>query len=367
MQIVELHNVTSESLDPEYLGGKNIPDLFRKIFLSAPQALVVLDAAGSILPNTAAKDLLNEVLGPKPPTWQNWISAAATRLLAQGVWQEVVTGLTEGRPELEVTLGPEVSREGHQVLGLRKTAPGESRTEDLASTVSTLYHELRTPLTSMKSSLNLVVNGDTGTLNADQEHFLGMTMRNIERLDRLVGDLLDVSRAATGNLVLNLQEGDLGPVLHESLEQYAETARAAGLGFHAEGVPDFLWAKVDQDKVVQMLTNVLGNAVKYTPAGGEIRVWVEENSPTPGFSVVVSDTGPGMDAAALAQVFEPFKRVHDEHRCRVPGSGLGLHITRGLARAHGGDLELTSEPGVGTTVRLVLPQALAGEKDPIKV
>ena len=340
------------------LNGKIFPDLFRKLFLSAPSALVILGADDAVFPNTACKELLMEAVGPTPKAWQHWLAASVVRMLVGGIWQDVVTGAADGRPEVEITMGPEVSTQGHRVLSLRRMGASESRSEDLAETVSTLYHELRTPLTSIKSSLNLVRKGETGPLNEDQEHFLSMTMRNIERLDRLVGDLLDTSRAAAGSLVLNLDQGDLVPILNEALHFHAEAARAAGLDFHQAEISKTLQVRVDQDKVVQMLANVVGNAIKFTPSGGQVQVRTEDEPQNDSFTIVVRDNGPGMDEKALSQVFEPFKRVHDEKSCRVPGSGLGLHITRGLARAHGGDLLLESQPGIGTTVRIVLPRWL---------
>jgi len=358
MQLVETQEVGAGLIHEEYLGGKIIPDLFRKFFLSAPSALVVVGADDVCFPNAACVELLKETVGTSERSWQQWLASAMARMAVHGSWQDVVAGCTDGRPDVEITVGAEVSSEGHRVLSLRSVGATENRREELAETVSTLYHELRTPLTSMKSSLNLVRSGETGDLNEDQVRFLSMTMRNIERMDRLVGDLLDSSRAAAGSLVLNLVQGDLAPILNENLHFHAESARSSGLEFHTKDISDTLSVKVDQDKVVQMLTNVVGNAIKFTPSGGRIQVQTEDGPEEGTFSIVVQDNGPGMDSKALAQVFEPFKRVHDEGRCRVPGSGLGLHITRGLARAHGGDLHLESTVGVGTTVRIVLPRWL---------
>ncbi len=358
MQLIETQDVSADLPQAESLNRKIFPDLFRKFFLSAPSALVVLKSDNKILPNKACQDLLIETVGPASQSWQQWLAAAMARMAVNGSRQDVMAGAVDGRPEIEITMGPEVTREGHRVLALRRMGASERRGEDLAETVSTLYHELRTPLTSMKSSLNLVRTGETGPLNEAQEHFLGMTMRNIERLDRLVGDLLDTSRAAAGSLVLNLVQGDLAPILDEALQQHAEAARGAGLEFKTPGISNPLPVSVDQDKVVQMLTNVVGNAIKFTPSGGRVSVKTQDGPDEENFTIMVSDNGPGMDEKALSQVFEPFKRVHDESSCRVPGAGLGLHITRGLARAHGGDLLLESRPGEGTTVRIVLPRWL---------
>ncbi len=358
MQLVETQTVESVQETPEFLGGQKFPDLFRKIFLSAPVAMLVLGPGEAFFPNSVCRDLLNETVGSSLHGWRRWVAAAMVRMAVHGSWLDVVAGSMEGRPEVEITVGPEVTAEGHRVLTLRRMGASESRSEDLAETVSTLYHELRTPLTSMKSSLNLVRTGETGPLNDDQEHFLGMTMRNIERLDRLVGDLLDTSRAAAGSLVLNLIQGDLAPILKESLHFHAEAARSAGLEFKINEISTALPVNVDQDKVVQMLANVVSNAIKFTPSGGTVQVETGDGPKPDSFTIVVRDNGPGMDEQALSQVFEPFKRVHDEGNCRVPGAGLGLHITRGLARAHGGDLHLESTLGQGTTVRLVLPRWL---------
>jgi len=357
MQLVETQTVNDVLADEENLGGQNIPDLFRKFFLSAPAALVVV-GADTVFPNTACRELLKGAVGESSSTWNQWLASAMARMAVDGSWQDVVAGNLDDRAEIEITVGSEVSVEGHRVLTLRRVAASESRSEDLAQTVSTLYHELRTPLTSMKSSLSLVRTGETGPLNDDQGHFLNMTMRNIERLDRLVGDLLDTSRAAAGSLTLNLVQGDLAPVLRESLFFHSETARQAGLDFRIHEIFDALEVKVDQDKVVQMVANVVGNAIKFTPSGGRVQVKTEDGPDAGNFTIEISDNGPGMDQNALFQAFEPFKRVHDEGRCRVPGAGLGLHITRGLARAHGGDLHLESQPGRGTTVRIVLPRWL---------
>ncbi len=364
MQVVGTQGIDSELSILETLGRKNIPDLFRKIFLSAPVALAVYAADEPILPNPACEDLLCETVGTSPQLWQRWLTGAMVRLAANGTWRDVVSGAQDGCPKIEITIGPEVTLGGHRVLTLRRTSTAEPRSESLAETVSTLYHELRTPLTSMKSSLNLVRTGESGVLNEDQEHFLGMTMRNIERLDRLVGDLLDTSRAAAGNLVFKLVEGDLAPVLGEALELHAESARMAGLIFVAENLPASLSARVDQDKMVQMVSNVVGNAIKFTPSGGRVEVCIGESAGGDEFYIIVTDTGPGMDQKALSQVFEPFKRVHDENHCKAVGSGLGLHITQGLVQAMGGGMKLESKPGLGTKVRIDLPRWMEPQDKP---
>lgn len=270
-----------------------------------------------------------------------------------------------GAPPPVLSLGQD---QGRRAPG-RQAVPAQ-----LQEAVSTLSHELRAPLTAMKSSLDLVLKEEAGPLNADQRHFLGMTMRSIDRLDRLVSDMLDVARAGAGHLVLRPQKTDLGPLLAEVAEVQGAAAVQAGLAFDAGGLPETFPAELDPDKVRQILDNVLGNAIKYTGAPGRIRLWLQPKSvqiddlawnlarqfhlPCNQFTLVVEDSGRGMDAQAMRSLFDPFRRAHDETACSVPGSGLGLHICKGLAEAMQGSLRLASRPGRGTTVWIRLPRDL---------
>ena len=267
---------------------------------------------------------------------------------------------------------PALDAAEERIPGLPELNGNGQRVADLVETISTLSHEFRTPLASMRSSLNLVLQEEAGPLVENQRHFLGMTLRNIDRLERLVRDLLDVSRADAGKLPLHLRDVDLGPILADAVAMHQSEAQRADLVLDSSGLPNSFGAHVDPDKVLQMLANVLGNAVKYCNSGGRIRVWLEQgvtgnsqpgsgpgesrNRPVELFEIVVQDNGPGIDPARLGGVFDPFCRVHDESECRVFGAGLGLHITRGLAEAHSGQIHLSSEPGQGTTVRIRLPR-----------
>jgi len=355
MEHTENQHFEVDGLGAEFLGGKNVPDLFRQFFLTSPMPQAVVGPGGALLPNQACRRLLETAVGPVPRAWQRYLAGAMTRLAVSGRGRDVIRPVLEGQPDLAVAMGPEVHASGLRVLSLQPVTGPEKSRESLAETVSILYHELRTPLASMKSSLQLVTRGETGPLNADQERFLKMTSRNVDRLNRLVDDLLDTSRAAAGALNLDSTSGDVMPVLRETVQMHQEQATGSGLRLEDLAGPPEMVVGVDRDKLVQMVTNVLGNALKFTPRGGRVNVTVHPEGPGENFIVEVADTGPGMDEEACRRALEPFQRVHDESRCRVPGAGLGLHITRGLARAHGGELELESVPGKGTRVRILLP------------
>jgi nitrogen-specific signal transduction histidine kinase len=241
----------------------------------------------------------------------------------------------------------------------------------LAETVSTLSHELRTPLASMKSSLSLVLCGEAGALNPDQTRFLSLTLRNVARLDRLVGDLLDIASDDAGRLHIDCRAVDLGPVLRDALTLFDGGSDLSGPQLDTSGIPDHFHACVDPDKIVQIVANLVGNACKYVPRNGRVRVWLDPHPAPPEplltelartcgleartFTLVVEDNGPGIDPQIIDRVFEPFERGRAEVIGRIGGAGLGLHIVRRLAEAHGGKVSLATAPGVGTTVWVRLP------------
>lgn len=230
---------------------------------------------------------------------------------------------------------------------------------------SNLSHELRTPLASMKGSLSLVLSEEAGPLAAEQTHFLEMVMRNINRLDRLIDDRLG---QAQGHQNEPLPTVDVMPVIAEVIEMQSIAAGEAGVQLNAFDLPQKLDVQIDPDKLVQILTNVMNNAIKYTPQGGLVRVWLDQGLPAdPGlagqlarefhlawqtFRLTIQDTGIGLSRTACARVFEPWFRASAE----IPGSGLGLSITNSLVAEHGGHIRLDSALGHGTTVRIDLPR-----------
>lgn len=243
--------------------------------------------------------------------------------------------------------------------------------------VRSLAHDLRTPLTSLQSCLNLILAGQAGPVTEDQRHFLGLARRNIDRLDSMVGEMLCTARGSHAEVSLRRREVDLGPLLSEAVTSHALTAAERGLELDSEGIAARFPACVDPQLVLRILDNILGNALKFTPSGGLVRVWLEAGTGTPRslasrlarrfavplatFNLIVEDSGPGLSSAVQSRIFEPYNSGPPGLSASATGTGLGLSITRRLAALHGGGVRLASLPGRGTTVWLKLPRDRASD------
>lgn len=215
--------------------------------------------------------------------------------------------------------------------------------------ISTVSHEIRTPLTSIKGWGETLVSGD---LQDEEETRLGLQiiLTETDRLIELVEDLLDVSKLQAGNMRLARQQVALDALVREVVQQFAHRAQAKQIGLDLH-VPD-LGSPIagDANRLKQVLINLLDNALKFTPEQGTIHIWVEQQGAE--VLITVADTGAGIAPDQLPHVTEKFYKGNE----RSPGSGLGLAICKEIVHLHGGRLQLESEPGEGTVVRVWLPR-----------
>ncbi len=218
--------------------------------------------------------------------------------------------------------------------------------------VATVSHELRTPLTSMMGFLELVREGGAGPLTADQERFLDIVHRSSERLQRLVGDLLFVARLDARGVQLDVEAVDVNEVAAEAVEAVAALARAREIGVRhvPEPVPP---VQGDRARLSQVVDNLLSNAIKFTPAGGTIttRTGVEPDA----VFIEVEDTGVGIPRDEQERLFQRFFRSSSASAQAIPGTGLGLVISKAIVEAHGGAVSVASEADKGTCVKVTLP------------
>ena len=216
--------------------------------------------------------------------------------------------------------------------------------------VALISHDLRTPLTSIMGYLELVRDDDN--LTEEQVGFLAVADRNADRLLRLVNDLLFVARFEAGQLDLKPTELDLAAVVRQSVEESGPRAAAGGVELTCEA-SDVSSVQADKGRMFQLVENLVSNAIKFTPAGGDVRVSV-----TPVNGVVrleVADTGIGIESDEQQRLFERFFRASTASEHQIPGTGLGLYITRAIVEAHGGSIAVRSDPGEGTSFRVELP------------
>ena len=213
-------------------------------------------------------------------------------------------------------------------------------------------HELRTPLTSVIGYLEEVIGG-TEPLSETQRGYLDVAHRNSRRLHTLVDDLLLLHETETNGVELEPEPVDLGDLLCPLVHEYEILCLRAGLRFEAE-MPDIIPSVfVDRSRTEQVLTNLLGNAVKFTPRGGVVAVRVEIADD--GLRISVCDTGMGIPPGELDQVFERFYRSSSAEKRKIPGTGLGLPIARAIAETQHGTLLVTSQVGVGSVFTLTVP------------
>jgi len=217
--------------------------------------------------------------------------------------------------------------------------------------ISVVSHELRTPLTAIRGSLGLLAAGKAGDIPQRGQRMLEIAVQNTDRLIRLINDILDIERIESGKVAM-----EPGPVNAAELAQGA--AEVMLLMAERAGVELYVWAEplqlvADADRLLQVLTNLISNAVKFSPSGTAVEITVE---PVDGEAVFrVSDHGRGIPADRLESIFERFQQVDSSDSRQKGGTGLGLAICRSIVGQHGGRIWAESVPGEGSTFSFTLP------------
>jgi signal transduction histidine kinase len=221
--------------------------------------------------------------------------------------------------------------------------------------VGLISHELRTPLSSILGYLELLGDDETNPLSEEQEQYLGVAERNAHRLLRLVGDLLFTAQVESGKFPLDLKDAPLEQIVTAAVESARPAATAAGITLFEEVADTTLLTHGDPVRLGQVCDNLISNAIKFTPKGGTVTVTLSKTAADA--VITVRDTGMGIAASELDQLFSRFFRASTATRNAVPGVGLGLTITKAIVTAHHGEMGVSSEEGVGTEFSVTLPLA----------
>lgn len=332
---------------------------------SLPDVIAVLDPDGVIEVSTEAA---REAFGLKaaarlqdlPYPWMKGLFEESLRLGRQtaprensGVVQQFVRGEERFfRPEAIPIMDPD-KRPAGVVLVLSDVTRQRQQDELKGGVISTVSHQLKTPLTSVRMALHLLLEEKVGPLTEKQAELLVAAREEAERLDRILGELLDIGRIESGKVPIERSPVSPKAIVSEAVETVRNAARDGGVSL-AVDMPDNLprvW--VDPARIAHVFANLLSNALKYTPPGGKVTLSAKEDGEYVRFQV--SDSGVGIPARYLPRIFEQFFRVPEQR----PGTGvgLGLAIVKDIVEAHGGTVGVESIEGSGSSFSFSLRRA----------
>ncbi len=218
--------------------------------------------------------------------------------------------------------------------------------------ISTVSHELRTPLTAIKEGIAVVLDGLFGEINEEQKELLDISKKNVDRLARLINDVLDFQKIESVKMTFNMKGNDINSIAKDVYEIMAPTAANIGVELLLKLNDDLPKAKFDSDKITQVLTNLVSNAMKFTEKGN---ITIKTNKRNGTIHVSVSDTGCGIKKKDLPRAFCRFEQLATGGERKTGGTGLGLAISKEIVERHGGMIWVESEPGKGSKFTFTLP------------
>lgn len=217
---------------------------------------------------------------------------------------------------------------------------------------SMVSHELRTPLTAIKESISIVADGTAGGLNEEQKDFLDMSKKNVDRLARLINDVLDYQKLESGKLEFHMQDNDMNEIIRETAAAMLAVAKEKGLEIILNLDDNLPLLKCDRDKIIQVLSNLISNAIKFTESGG-ITIISEKKENV--VELKVKDTGVGIKNEDLSRLFRAFEQLAQGKERKTGSTGLGLAISKEIIDKHRGKIWAESEFGKGTIFHVILP------------
>lgn len=272
-----------------------------------------------------------------------------------------------------------IQNESGQTVGMVSVLTDVTKQKELDELknkfVHNVSHELRAPLNCIRESINMMVDGTTGSLNEDQGKMLDIAKRNIARLTDLINDLLDLAKLESKEYKLQYSTFRLEGLLHHVTATFDAWAKSKKLTIGFKCTPDSIEVDADHNKLIQVLTNLVSNAMKFTPENGKItiaaKLMMQEKAGESGYvQVTVEDSGVGMSQDDLKKLFQKFVQVSSAAKTSATGTGLGLVIIKEIIDMHEGRVWVESELDKGTKFHFVIPQknaaALAGDKKPVQ-
>jgi len=346
------------------------------IMFDANDELVVLNPKARSMLGLASTDEFTTKSLLKSVLWKNIAAFLAEPAGHEAHAQEFTVDTHPAPTMLAVAVTPVTDERDGQFLGRLAVIRDVTRERELdrmkSDFVAVVSHELRTPIASFKTFTSNLIDGVEGEVNTGQRETLTRITKNLDRLSRLINDLLDLSKLEAGKMKMHLAPLDVRETAQSVVDIFTPGAATKNVAMELT-CPDHmpvLWA--DSDRIIQVLTNLLGNALKFTPEGGTITVGVKHRPPEPedristsgerspisseGYiAISVRDTGPGIPEDDLERVFDKFYQTDHSMTRKAGGTGLGLPICREIVNRHGGRIWSESTPGQGATFTFELP------------
>lgn len=265
-----------------------------------------------------------------------------------------ITGPAE--KTLSMSSSPVSDQSGHylgRLFVFRDVTVERSAEEAKTDFISMVSHELRTPLTSIVGYVDLLMEGAGGPQNSDSMRLLGAVRRNGNRLARLVADILDLSRIDNARFDLELSDVDVPVLINDIVESMSADFKSKEQSVTLEIEEQVPAIRADRVRLGQVITNLLSNAYRYTPVGGNVMVRAAERNGD--YRISVQDTGIGIRSEDMPRLFQRFARIHRNGPRPSGSTGLGLAITKALVELHGGTIEVESDPNSGSTFTVTIP------------
>ncbi len=251
-----------------------------------------------------------------------------------------------------------IENENGQTVGMVSVLSDITKQKEIdrlkASFVANVTHELRTPLVSIDKAIAFLLGSTAGKLSENQQQFLSIASRNCKRLSLLINDLLDLSKLEAGKMNIHRAPSAIGTVISDSIEGLNAWASAKSVAILNKAQPNLPSVNVDPDKIIQVLNNLIGNAIKFTPNNGTITVEAKLNNDRE-IIVSVQDTGCGIPQNELVKVFDKFYQTGERVATDVSGTGIGLSIAKEIVELHGGKIWVESPDGQGARFSFTVP------------
>jgi len=255
--------------------------------------------------------------------------------------------------EITINIKSGISQQDNILTGIIQDTSEQHQLNNMkADFISTVSHELRTPLTAIKGSLSLIEIDPHNSSNDSNIHLMTIAKKNIDRLLFLVNDILDIEKANSGELKLNLQDTSINQLVTDAVNQMTHYASQFNTHIRLNLKKREIFTNIDQQRITQAILNILSNAIKYSPEGGTVTITTETAGET--LKILVSDEGKGIPEDMRERIFDKFTQITSTPKNKIGGSGLGLSIAKILVEKHGGKIGISNTNHKGCTFYIEL-------------